>query len=103
MSHTVCSGCNTVWLFHDEVYCKDCNKKKSTFIFILETAKSGNDIESISDNISESMINNKVKISDQAIQQVCDAYYNSGEKNAERLENSNQLFLQIHHNNGMIL
>lgn len=103
MNHTVCKGCNRNWLFHNEELCIDCSKKISSFKFILSTAMSGDDIDSISNEISERMINNQVKLNDQGIKQVCDAYYLSGEKNSERLDNTNQLFLQLHHNNGMII
>ncbi len=102
MSHTVCSRCNISWLFHDEKLCKSCTDKQSAILFIIDTAKTGNDIESICDTICESMINSRIKLSDQEIKQVCDAYFNSGEKTGKRLEESNQLFSQLHHNNGMI-
>lgn len=103
MSHTVCKGCNRNWLFHNEELCIGCSKKVNSFKFIIDTAKTGNDIDSISNEISERMINNQVKLSDQEIKQICDAYYNSGEKTTERLDDAGVLFQQLHHNNGMIL
>lgn len=103
MSHKVCTVCKNSWIFNDDEICNLCKKKKESIVLITKMAKSGIDLESILGNVSEVMINNRVKLDDVQINNITNAYYLSGEKNTERLDNAGILFQQLHHNNEMIL
>ena len=61
------------------------------------------DVDAVSEMVSELMTNTQVKLTDSEIKQVCDAYYKHGQQTSERLSNADKLFLQLHHTNGMIL
>lgn len=102
MTHTVCARCRRHWIFDDRTICKNCINQIDGILEIQGIAKRDGDIELISGDIADIMIQKQIVLDDYRIKQVCDIYYKSGEPSSERLTNADNLFLQLHHTNGMV-
>lgn len=101
MTHKVCNLCDNRWIFDGSDICTVCEARNIHYTMIYKCVKNCDVLdEGILSNISEYMIENSYRMTDDEIHQIC----NSRTLNDSRdLDDVNQLFLQLHHNNEMII
>ena len=103
MSHTVCLVCKKTWIFNEDTICPSCDKQAKALSDVYAIVKSNYDLDIIMDLVSEKIIETQLKIDDSTVRRLADAYFQSGTKTSERLQDSNKLYLQIDHTHNMVV
>ena len=104
MAHTICEVCERRYVFTDKVtVCDVCKKTHTVKGILMDLASTDMPQEFMVDEMAQVLHRESVKLSDSEIRDICDNYFQNHGKNAEALEESNQLYMSLDHVNNMML